>query len=298
MKTFEELLSRAKSVTPKTVAVADIEEEVLIALDEANKKIGMKAFLIGNVDDVKKIASSNNVDLSKYELVNEPDQNKALRLSVRMVKEGKADILMKGLVQTSAFMRAVLDKEDGLVGDRFLSHFALFQIPLYHKLLAVTDVAINIAPNLEEKAKIIENAVYVFKKLSDETPLVACLAAVERVNPVKMPATEDAAILSKMAERGQIKNCIVDGPLAFDNCISMESVRIKKIKSKVAGNADIILCPNIETGNALYKCLNDFAQAKCAAIVAGAKAPIVLTSRADTHETKFLSIVLASLTSN
>lgn len=294
MKSFDELIERAKDSKGKIVAVADVEEEVLLALEEARKTIGIKGKLIGNLNELKEIASKNDISLDNYEVIDETDREKALQLSVKLVREKKADILMKGLVHTSTFLKAVLDKEKGLVEGKLLSHFALFEIPKYHKFLAITDAAINIAPNLEEKVKIIENAVYVMKRLGYESPLVAVLSAVERVNPGKMPSTEDGAILSKMAERGQIKDCIVDGPLAFDNAVSEESARIKKIRSKVAGNADIILCPNIECANSLYKCLNEFAGAKCGAIVAGAKAPVVLTSRADTHRTKFLSIVLAA----
>jgi phosphate butyryltransferase len=169
---------------------------------------------------------------------------------------------------------------------------AVFEIPRYPKLLMITDAAINISPSLMEKAQIIQNAVDVSHSLGTETPLVACIAAVEKVNPEKMPATVDCACLSKMAERGQIKGAVVDGPLGLDNAISKKSAEIKGVRSQVAGNADIILCPNIETGNVIYKTLIEFAEAKCAAIVAGTKVPVILTSRADSHETKFMSIAL------
>jgi phosphate butyryltransferase len=173
-----------------------------------------------------------------------------------------------------------------------LSHVAVFEIPAYPKLLMITDVAININPSLTEKAQIIQNAVDVAHSLGIQMPNVACISAVEKVYPDKMPATLDCACLSMMARRGQITGAMVDGPFGLDNAVSVESARIKGVKSSMPGNVDILLCPDIHAGNAIYKTLMEFAQARCAAVVAGTKAPVVLTSRADSHETKFTSIAL------
>ena len=188
----------------------------------------------------------------------------------------------------------VLNKEWGLRTGRLLSHFALFEVTTYHKLIAVTDVALNIAPNLKDKIAILNNSVSYLNKLGIEQPKVAVLGAVEMVNE-SMQATLDAALLSKMNQRDQIKNCIIDGPLAFDNAVSTESARHKGIKSEVAGDTDLLLMPDIEVGNVLYKSLVFFAKAKVASVILGASAPIVLTSRSDSKESKFYSILLAVL---
>jgi phosphate butyryltransferase len=214
--------------------------------------------------------------------------------SVKMVHDGKADVLMKGKVGTSDMLRSVLNKEYGLRTGNLLSHFAYFEVETYHKLIAVTDVAMNIAPNLTEKISILNNAVRVLNNLGIQKPKVAVLGAVEKVS-TEMNATLDAALLSKMNQRDQILNCIVDGPLAFDNAISFESAKHKEIKSEVAGDTDLLLMPDIEVGNVLYKTLVFFAKAKVASMIVGASAPIVLTSRSDSEQAKFDSIVLAAV---
>ncbi len=298
MRNIDEMVKLAKSKeSGKRVVVAGgNEREVLEALERARQDIDATGILVGNGDAIKRIADRIGLDLSLYTLVDIRERQKMLREAVDIIRRGDGDILMKGLVPTSAFMKAALDKEKGIVKEgELLSHVAVFEIPRYHKLLLITDVAVIIAPDLSQKVGIINNAVSVMRKLGTELPLVACVAAVEKVNPGKMPATEDAAILSKMCQRGQIKGCIVDGPLGFDNAISKEAAKIKKIDSVVAGNADIILCPDIEAGNILYKSLTEFAGAVCGAIVVGASHPLVVTSRADSDRTKFASIVLASI---
>lgn len=204
---------------------------------------------------------------------------------------------MKGIIDTSLLLKAALNKETGINAGRLASHVAVMEVPTYHKLFVVTDAALNIAPDLPALIDIIASAVKVSNALGVATPKVAMLAAVEKVNPDKMPCTVTASILTQMNRRGQIKGCIIDGPLALDNAISAESARIKKIVSDVAGDADILVAPDIEAGNILYKCLLDLAQAKGAGIVMGAAKPIVLTSRADTAETKLASIALAALAS-
>jgi len=210
------------------------------------------------------------------------------------VKTGEADVLMKGMVATSTFMKAVLSREAGLRTNRTLSHIALFQIPNRERLIGVTDAAIHIAPTLEEKVDIIANAVDAMTDIGYELPRVAAIAAVEVVNP-QMAATTDAALLAQMNRRGQIKGCVVDGPLALDNAVDMVAAKQKGIESEVAGQADLLLVPYIEVGNVLYKSMMYFAGASVAAIVVGAAAPVVLTSRADTAEAKLYSLAFALL---
>ncbi len=293
MKELREILSLAKSIGPKIIAVAKAEdEEVLLALDQARREKVIQCILVGSEEKIKELADKNKIDLSEYELVEEKGSLKASLLCAQLINQGKADLMMKGLLDTGIFMKGILDKEKGLAIGKLLTHVAVFEIPDFPRLLILTDAAINIAPTLMEKAQIIQNAVDLAISLGIEKPKVACIAATEKVNPEKMPATVDAACLSMMAKRGQIKGAIVDGPFGLDNVISEESAKIKGVKSPVAGKADILLCPDIETGNVIYKTLVEFAKAKCAAVVLGTKVPVVLTSRADSHETKFMSIAL------
>jgi phosphate butyryltransferase len=214
-----------------------------------------------------------------------------------MVSNKQADILMKGKIGSATLLRCVLNKEWGLRTGNLLSHFALFEVETYHKVIAVTDVAMNIAPSLQDKIAIVNNSVACLNRLGYKMPKVAVLGAVEMVNE-NMKATLDAALLSKMNQRDQIKNCIIDGPLAFDNAVSLESAQLKGIKSEVAGDTDLLLMPDIEVGNVLYKSLVFFAQAKVASIILGAMVPIVLTSRSDSEQAKFDSILLAAAASN
>jgi phosphate butyryltransferase len=226
-------------------------------------------------------------------IIHEERDSDAVKKAVRFVRNKEADILMKGNVATATFLRGVLDKEEGLRKGDVLSHFALFEVPTYHKLLGLSDAAMIPAPDFKTKVALINNAVEFMNKLGYEKPKVAVLAAVEMVNE-SMPATLDAALLSKMNQRGQIKNCIIDGPLAYDNAVSIESARHKGIKSDVAGDADLLIVPDIEAGNILYKAFGFSANATLAAVVLGAAAPIVLTSRSDTEEAKQASIVMAA----
>ena len=299
MKSLNDILNLAKKIGPKKMAVALAEdEEVLLALEQARKEGIAEGVLVGTREKIEELALKNKIDIQKFEIDEEVDGFTASLKCCELINKGKADLMMKGLVGTAHFMKAILDKEKGLgtgpqdPADKLLSHVAVFEIPTYPKLLMITDAAINISPGLMEKAQIIQNAVDVSHSLGIETPLVACIAAIEKVNPDKMPATVDCACLSKMAQRGQIKGAIVDGPFGLDNAISQKSAEVKGIKGPVAGKADIILCPDIETGSVIYKTLIEFAQAKCAAIVVGTKIPVILTSRADSHETKLISIAL------
>ncbi|RKZ34253.1 phosphate butyryltransferase [bacterium] len=299
MRSLGDLLDLATTKGAKRVVVAGANEiDVLRAVEDGRKQGFADGILVGEPNEIEKVASSLDIDLNNYEMVPESDLGKTPAIAVEMLKNGEADVLMKGLVSTSKFMKAILHKEKGLLkmaSSELLSHIAVFEIPEYHKLLMITDAAINIAPTLQEKVKIINNAVDVAHSIEIDNPKVACVAAVEKVNPGKMPATEDAAVLSMMNRRGQIKNCIVDGPFGFDNAINKKAAQTKKIIGDVAGDADIILCPEIETANVLYKTLQYFANAVCAAVVAGTPVPIVLTSRADPERTKLASLALGVL---
>ena len=293
MKTLDDILALAKKIGPKKVAVAQAEdEEVLVALEQARREKIVQVILVGRRDRIEPIANRNGIEIDQFEILQEVDGFSASVKCCELVKGGEADFMMKGLVGTAHFLKAVLDKERGLKAGKLLSHVAVFQIPTYPKLLMVTDAAINITPTLLEKAQIIQNAVDVAHTIGITTPNVACIAAVEKVYPDKMPATLDCACLSMMAKRGQITGALVDGPFGLDNAISEEAARIKGVKSEMTGKVDVLLCPGIETGNAIYKTLTSFARARCAALVVGTKVPVVLTSRSDTHETKFMSIAL------
>ena len=256
----------------------------------------IEPILVGDKEAIQNIANSGNIDISGVRMIHEPDTELAVGIAVKMVRSNQADILMKGKVGTSSLLKAVLNKEWGLRTGSLLSHIAIFEVEAYHKLITVTDVAMNIAPNLQDKIAIVNNSVACLNKLGVEMPKVAVLGAVEMVSE-NMQATLDAALLSKMNQRDQIKNCLIDGPLAFDNAISLESANHKGIRSEVAGDTDLLLMPDIEVGNVLYKSLVFFAHAKVAAVILGASAPIVLTSRSDSDQAKYDSILLAAAVS-
>lgn len=295
-KTLKELRTLLDAGKPRKRLALAVAQDAF-SLDAVHKAYHagiIDPVLIGAKDEILKIAAENGYNFDGAIIVDELNVEKSVEISVRMVHDGRADILMKGKVSTPVLLKAVLNKEWGLRTGNLLSHFALFEIELYHKLIAVTDVAMNISPNLNDKIGIINNSVAYLNKLGIEKPKVAVLGAIEMVNE-NMKATLDAALLSKMNQRDQIKNCIIDGPLAFDNAVSFASAHHKGIKSEVAGDTDILLMPDIEVGNVLYKTLVWFAKAKVAALILGASAPIVLTSRSDSEESKFDSILLAAL---
>lgn len=289
---LELILSKQKS-KKKLVLCAAGDEHSIEAAIEAHKRNYVNTVLVGDKAKIINIANELNLDLEDIEIIHEHTLEDTVKTSVKLIHDGNADILMKGYLSTALMLKGVLNKDWGLRNKPLLSHFAIFDIPEYHKLLAITDVAMNIAPNLQDKIGIINNAVEFFQKLNVPKPKIAALAAVEMVNE-KMQATLDAALLSIMERRGQIRNCIIDGPLAFDNAISFESKEHKGITGPVAGDADVLLVPNIEAGNVLYKSFVFFANAKVASVVVGASAPIVLTSRADNEDTKLNSIMLAA----
>ncbi len=296
IKTLDEIVSLVKSKPKMRLAVACGEDPHTIeAVARGVKEDMINVTMVGNKSHIEQVAKEYSIDPSIFDIIDEPDKIKATKKAVSLVREGKADFLMKGLVDTAIYMRAILDKEEGLLPEgRILSHITVLQVPTYHKLLIGIDVAVIIAPTLEQKITMINYAVEVAHILGIETPKVAVLAAVEKVNP-KMPATLEAAILSQMQKRGQIKGCIVDGPLALDLAVSEESKKIKGVVSDVAGDADILIFPDIEAGNIFYKAAVHLAKGEIAAIVAGAMKPCVLTSRGDSEDSKFYSIALAAL---
>jgi phosphate butyryltransferase len=284
----------AKKSGKKRLAVAVAQDEHCLEAICAVDKMGLvEAILIGNEKKIREIAGKLNLDVSKMKIINEETEIQAVKTAVKMVREKQADILMKGFVATATFLRGVLDKENGLRKGDVLSHFALFEIPTYHKLLGLSDAAMIPAPDFKTKVAIVNNAVEFMNKLGYTKPKVAVLAAVEMVNEA-MIATTEAALLSKMNQRGQIKNCIIDGPLAYDNAVSAASAKHKGIVSDVAGDADLLIAPDIEAGNMLYKSWGFSCNAQLAAVVLGAAAPIVLTSRSDTEESKQASIIMAA----
>ncbi|MDQ0337708.1 phosphate butyryltransferase [Caldalkalibacillus uzonensis] len=291
---LEDLVDKATQYGKQTIAVAQAgDEEVLRAVREGLRRHLAHFYLIGDEQEIKAKAEWVELEVDHLQVVHESSSGQAARRAVQLVKEGKANALMKGLVPTADLLKAVLDKESGLKRSRLLSHVAAFEVPGYERLIFVTDPAMNIAPDLKQKGEIIQNAVQVARAAGVERPKVAVLAPVEVVNPA-MQSTLDAASLTVMASRGQITDCEVEGPLALDNAVSVEAAQHKGIKSPVAGKADILLVPNIETGNVLYKSLVYFARAKVGAVVVGAEVPVILTSRADSMEDKLYSIALAA----
>ncbi len=280
----------------KLVVAAAQDQHSLGAVVRAWHDNIVEPVLVGDQENIRTVCAENNYNIDGLTIINEPDIEAAVRTAVMMVSNREGDILMKGKVGTSTLLKSVLNKEWGLRTGNLLSHFALFEVETYPKVIAVTDVAMNIAPDLQDKISIINNSVACLLKLGYKMPKVAILGAVEMVNE-NMQATLDAALLSKMNQRDQIKNCIIDGPLSFDNAVSYESARHKGIRSEVAGDTDILLMPDIEVGNVLYKSLVFFAKAKVASMILGASAPIVLTSRSDSEQAKYDSILLSAAAS-
>jgi phosphate butyryltransferase len=292
--TLDELFKQNKTQQKKLVLAAAEDENALEAAYKAYQKGIIKLICTGNRQKINQIAQECNLDLTDIEIIDAEDKNESVEKAIECINDGKAQILMKGFISTSTLLKGVLNKEWGLRTGNLLSHFTIFEIKTYHKLLGITDVAMNVAPNLTEKLSILNNAVDYMVKIGFDNPKVAIISAVETVND-SIPSTYDAAILAKMSDRGQIAKCVVDGPFALDNAINLESAKHKGIKSEVAGDADLLIMPNIEAGNALYKALGFLTESKLAAVVIGAKAPIVLTSRSDSEDAKFNSICLAAI---
>jgi phosphotransacetylase len=292
---YERLLKRCKGLEPVPTAVAHpCEETALAGALEAGQRGLITPILVGPAARIREIAARHGIDLGTVELVDAPHSHAAAERAVQLVREGQAELLMKGSLHSDELLGAVLARETGLRTSRRLSHVFIMDIPTYHKVLMVTDGGINIAPGLEAKADICQNAIDLAISLGVTTPKVAVLAAVETVTS-KMPATIDAAALCKMAERGQITGGLIDGPLAFDNAISLEAARMKGIESRVAGDPDILLAPDLEAGNMLAKQLSFLARADSAGLVLGARVPIILTSRSDNVRSRIASCAIAML---
>ena len=292
---YEALLTRCRSLEPVTTAVAHpCERTALAGAIEAAEKGLIVPILVGPAAKLREIAATNGIHLGHTRIVDAPHSHAAAAKAVELVRQGEAELLMKGSLHTDELLGAVVARETGLRTGRRISHVFIMDVPTYHKVLIVTDAAINIAPTLEDKADICQNAIDLAVSLGVSQPKVAILAAVETVNS-KMQATLDAAALCKMAERGQITGGLLDGPLAFDNAISKEAAKIKGIASAVAGDPDILLVPDLESGNMLAKQLSFLANADSAGLVLGARVPIILTSRADSVRSRIASCAVAML---
>jgi phosphate butyryltransferase len=298
IRSFAELVEAAKAKGPKRVAIAAAHErEVLLAAVDAERQRLAECILVGDVPAIQRIAQEEGLDLSRMEMIHVPEPREAARQVMALVSHGQADMAMKGRVETGDFLRAALDKEFGIRTGRLLSHVGVFEIPGFDRLIFVSDAGVVVAPDLEQKVEIVQNAISVAQALGISRPRVAIIAATEMVNP-KIPNTMDAANLSKMAERGQIIGGIVDGPLALDNAISPDAAEVKGIRSEVAGRADILIVPDIEAGNVLAKAITYFAKGKMAGIVQGGRSPLIVASRADPHESKMVSMALGILLAN
>jgi len=292
---YEQLLERCKSLEPIPTAVAyPCEATALSGAVEAAQNGLILPILVGPASEIEATALSAGTDISGFEIVDVPHTHAAAAKAVELIRKGEAELLMKGSLHTDELMAGVVARDVGLRTGRRISHVFVMDVPTYHKVLIVTDGAINIAPTLEDKVDICQNAIDLARSLGLEKPKVAILAAVETVNS-KMPATLDAAALCKMAERGQIKGGILDGPLAFDNAISKQAAETKGIRSDVAGDPDILLAPDLEAGNILAKQLSFLANADSAGLVLGARVPVILTSRADSVRSRIASCAVAML---
>jgi phosphotransacetylase len=292
---YERLLERCRSLAAvPTAVVHPCEESALAGAIEAGSEGLIAPILVGPAARIREVAKKARLDLAAAEIVDVPHSHAAAVRAVELVREGQAELLMKGSLHTDELLGAVVARETGLRTGRRISHAFILDVPTYHKVLLVTDAAINIAPSLEDKVDICQNAIDLALSLGVERPKVAILAAVETVTS-KMPATLDAAALCKMAERGQITGAVLDGPLAFDNAISKDAAKTKGIRSEVAGDPDILLVPDLEAGNILAKLLGYLAKADSAGVVLGARVPVILTSRADGVRTRIASCAVAAL---
>lgn len=293
---LQELISKVQNGVPQTLSVAAADDEaVLKAVWHAyQNRIIKTAYLIGDAQKIEKIAADIEMNLERFKIVDAKDKQEACKIAIQLVSSGKADLPMKGLVETAVILKELLNKEYGLRTGRLISHVALFEIAGYEKMFLLSDSAMTIAPDVEQKADIIRTASDMAHALGIVEPKVAVLCAIENVNP-KMPATLDAAELTKMNEEGKITGCLVKGPFALDNAISKEAAEHKGIKHPVAGDADVLIVPDIEAGNILNKSMEYFAKGKKAGCIMGAKRPLVLVSRASSDECKMYSIALAVL---
>ena len=296
IRNFEELIEKVQNGTPQTLSVAVAQDaDVLLSVWNAYKNSIIKgAYLVGNELEIRAIAGENNIDLSVFTVVNEEDKAEACATAIKLVKEGKADLPMKGFVDTSVALKALLNKEYGLRTGNLICHVGLMEVAGFDRMFLISDSAMTIAPTLEQKVDLIKACTQIAHAMGNEEPKVAILCAVEKVNP-KMPATVDAEELTKMNEAGEITGCIVKGPLQMDNAVSVEAAKHKGIDHPVAGRADVLITPDIEAGNILNKSMEYFARCEKAGCIMGAARPMVLTSRASSDTSKMNSIALAVL---
>lgn len=296
IKNLQDMLTKLKGNDKVILSVAAAEDkEVLIAIKDAVEKEIIKPILVGQADKIKAISKEIGFSLEGIEIINAESIEESAKIAVELVSSKKADFVMKGLLDTAVLLKSVLNKDYGLRTDSLLSHVMIYELESYHKLLLLTDGGMNIAPDYDQKEKILKNSIQAAKSLGMETVKVACLAAKEKVNP-KMQATVDADLLQKACKDGKFgENVLVEGPLAFDLAVSKEASEIKGFKSEVSGDADILVVPTIEVGNGIGKSFTYMAKSKSAGIIMGAKAPIVLVSRADSHESKLYSIAYGAL---
>ncbi len=293
---LEQLVEKVKAKGKKKLVAAFANDAHTIgAVSMAVDRGLIEGILVGDEATIKAVCAAEKIDVSKFRIVQEADETKAAAKAVEMVRNGEASVLMKGLVSTDKYMRAILNKETGILPPKAtLSHVCVMEIPTYHKLLTISDIAVIPAPDLGQKVTMTNNVIAIARMLDIEKPKVALMAATEQMLP-GMPACVEAAVIAKMADRGQIRNAAVDGPLAVDVALDKEAVEIKKLVSPVAGDADCLVFPSIESANAFFKAGTKLAKAELAGIVVGAKVPCVLTSRGDTTLTKLYSIALGAL---
>ncbi|MGN0331640.1 MAG: phosphate butyryltransferase [Lachnospiraceae bacterium] len=296
IRSFQELIEKVQNGEPQTLSVAVAQDEdVLLSVYNAYKNRIIKgAYLVGNEKEIREIAENKNIDISAFEIVNEEEKPEACATAIKLVKEGKASLPMKGFVDTSVALKALLNKEYGLRTGNLICHVGVMEVAGFDRLFLLSDSAMTIAPTLEQKVDLIKACTQIAHAMGNENPKVAVLCAVEKVNE-KMPATLDAAELTRMNEAGEITGCMVKGPLAMDNAVSVEAARHKGIDHPVAGNADILITPDIEAGNILNKSMEYFARCEKAGCIMGAAKPMVLTSRASSDTSKMNSIALAVL---
>ncbi len=295
MKSMQDIVNEAKKRSKKTLVVAVANDHhVMEAVEKARQEGFIDAILVGNQVAIEETLEDLDIDQANYDIMHVVDTVQACEEAVKIVSSTTGHFLMKGYVDTAVILRAALDKGYGLRTKNRLSHVSVLEIPTYHKLLMMSDGAMNIDPDVDIKQEIIENGVHVAHALGIEKPLVGCLAAVEKINP-KMQATLDAEALIKRNQQGQITGCTIGGPFALDNAINKDAADHKGITDPMAGDIDFALMPQIESGNIFYKALMFLGNAKSASVIAGAQKPIVLTSRADSMESKFYSIALSAL---
>jgi phosphate butyryltransferase len=295
IKNFNELIKKVQNFTEskRVILVCAHDKNSLEAVQRAEKEGIVRSILIGNKEKIKQILDELSFEKNDKSIIDLQSDSDAANKSVEMIREHKADFIMKGKIQTSDLLKAVVNKETGLRTKETMSHIAFIEIPTYHKLLVITDAGMMLYPDIEGKKAILENSVKALLSLGYKNPKVAIIAAVEKVNP-KMQESVDGEILKKMNENGEIKNCIIEGPISYDLAMSRRSAEIKNYTSPVTGDVDIMVVPNITTGNILVKSLVYSAKSKIAGLITGAKVPIVLTSRGATSEEKYLSLALCA----